>query len=197
MAIHGAFSNCDLCLAGCQISPNLWNYTQNGFYTQTFRHCTNMCSFCNSSYSQKNAMNFCATPNYNTGLCSTFNNATNISFSSYAQNKSTPFWWNFLSGPGLSQVQLTSPRSITRTGSTGIIYGYEAVQFNTTSTTMSVNASVNYGVVWNSWRANSGNGIVASTNQSFSPTWNGNYSDKSGTIDYRSVYQFQARAELF
>ena len=171
MAIHGAFSNCDLCLAGCQVSPNLWNYNQNGFYTQTFRYCTSMCSFCNSSYSQKNAMNFCATPNYNTGLCSTFNNATNISFSSYAQNKSTPFWWNFLSGPGLSQVQ-----------------------FTTTSTSMSVNASMDYGAVWSSWRANSAGGIVTSTNQSWSPTWNGNYSDKSGTIDYRSVYQFVARS---
>lgn len=197
MAIHGAFLTCNLCLAGCQISPNLWNYSQNGFYTQTFRHCTNMCSFCNSNYSQKNAMNFCYTPNYNTGLCNIFNNANNIGFNSYARTKSIPFWWNFLSGPGLSQIQLTSPRSITRTGSTAIIYGYEAVQFITVSSTMSVNASVNYGVIWNSWRANSGNGIVASTNQSFVPSYNGNYSDKSGTIDYRSVYQFQARAELF
>ena len=197
MAIHGAFGTCNLCLAGQQTSPNLWNYNQNGFYTQTFRYCTSMCAFCNSNYSQKNAMNFCYTPNYNTGLCSTFNNATNIGFGSYSRNKSTPFWWNFLSAPGLSQIQLTSPRSITRTGSTGIIYGYEAVQFITVSTTMSVNASVNYGVVWNSWRTNSGNGIVASTNQSWSPVWNSNYSDKNGTVDYRNVYQLQARAELF
>ena len=196
MAIHGTFSNCDLCLAGCQISPNLWNYNQGGFYTQTFRYCTNMCSFCNSSYSQKNAMNFCYTPNYNTGLCNVFNTATNISFSSYARNKSTPFWWNFLSGPGLSQIQLTSPRSITRTGNSAVIYGYEAVQFTNVSTTMSINASVSYGSVWSSWRVNSASGIIASINQSFSPTYNGNYSDKSGTTDYRSVFQFVGQVQI-
>ena len=196
MAIHGAFGTCNLCLAGCQITPNLWNYNENGFYTQTFRYCTNMSSFCNSNYSQKNAMNFCVTPNYNTGLSSPFNTATNISFNSYAKSKSTPFWWNFLSGPGISQIQLTSPRSITRTGNSAIIYGYEAVQFITVSTTMSVNASMDYGAIWSSWRVNSGAGIVASTNQSFTPTYNGNYSDKNGTIDYRSVYQFVARASL-
>ena len=133
MAIHGAFGTCNLCLAGCQISPNLWNYNQNGFYTQTFRYCTNMCSFCNSTYSQKNALNFCSTPNYNTGYANPFV-CTNLSFSSYVRNKSTPFWWNFLSGPGISQIQLTSPRSITRTGNSAIIYGYEAVQFITVST---------------------------------------------------------------
>ena len=139
-------------------------------------------------------MNFCVTPNYNTGLSCQFSTPTNISFSSYARNKITPFWWNFLSGPGISQIQLTSPRSITRTGNSAVISGFEAVQFTTTSTSMSVNASMDYGAVWSSWRANSAGGIVTSTNQSWSPTWNGNYSDKSGTIDYRSVYQFVARS---
>jgi len=188
--ITGRFGTCNLCLGGNQSGNNLWtSCAYNGFFTRTFMNCSNLCLFYyNCNYELRDAINPSSYPKYNTGHAS----LSNFSFSE-VYNDVSPFNWNFRATTGISVLTMTSPFSITRTGSgTQVIYGCEAVQFSGISFTNTVSATAASGYVFASWRVNSSSGTVASTNASFSP----NYTTSYGSDHYLNIWQFYATATL-
>ena len=185
--ITGLFGTCNLCLGGSQAGANMWTSCQyNGFFTTTFRNCSNLCLFYGSgNYELSDAIYTTCYPKYNTSHGVPF---SNFSFSE-VYNKNYPFNWNFLATTGISVLTMTSPFSITRAGSgTQVIYGCEAVQFSSISSTATVSASAASGYAFASWRINSSGGTIASTNASFSP----NYTTSYGSNHYKNIWQFYA-----
>jgi len=193
--ITGRFGTCNLCLGGNQAGANMWtSCTYNGFFTTTFRNCSNLCFFyysCNyelsdAIYSTSNSLYY---PRYNT--------YHDVAFSDFGigevYNKANPFNWNFRATTGISVLTMTSPFSITRTGSGGqVIYGCEAVQFSGISFTNTVSATAASGYSFASWRVNSSGGTIASTNASFSPNWSTSYMGNH----YLNIWQFYATATV-
>lgn len=185
--ITGRFGTCNLCLGGNQCGANMWtSCTYNGFFTRTFMNCSNLCLFYNNcNYELSDAIYPSAYPKYNTNHGVPF---SNFSFSE-VYNDNNPFNWNFRATTGISVLTMTSPFSITRTGSgTQVIYGCEAVQFSGISFTNTVSATPASGYSFASWRVNSSGGTIASTNASFSPNWSTSY----GFNHYLNIWQFYA-----
>jgi hypothetical protein len=188
--LTGLFGTCNLCLGGNQNGANMWTSCQyNGFFTRTFMNCSQLCLFYNNcNYELSDAIYPTNYPKYNT--------SHGLPFSNFGMNevynKNYPFNWNFRATTGIGTLQMTSPFSITRFGNTGVIYGCEAVQFSSISTTATVSASPSTGYNFTSWRINSSSGNVASLNASFSPIYNGSYKGN----DYRNIWQFYATATL-
>jgi len=144
-------------------------------------------------------MNRCDTiPYYNT-LNTTCTNSGWANALGVPINNGYPYFWNLIpnvtAGTGTVTINVTSPRSISRSNP---IYGYELSEFSATSSTMTMSATLtgNFGV-FGGWRVNSSGGIMASTSISFSPGWDTSYSDKNGTAHYKNIYQFYANGSFF
>lgn len=196
--LTGYLGSCNLNLAGNQSNTSVWSScTDRGLYTLAYRRCTCFCQFCNCNFSQEEAFNSSDTiPYYNTDISTSTNSGW---VNAGARNTGYPYMWNLIpnitAGSGTITINVTSPRSISRTNP---IYGYELSEFSLNSSNMTMNCTLTGGFgVFGGWRANSSAGTQCSTNLSFSPGWNTSYSDKSGTSHYKNIYQFYANGSFF
>jgi hypothetical protein len=193
--LTGYLGSCNLNLAGNQNNTSIWSScVYRGLYTLAYRRCTCFCQFCNCNFSQEQALNSSDTiPYYNTDISNLPTNSGWVNAG--ARNTGYPYMWNLIpnvvSGTGTVTINVTSPRSISKSTP---IYGYELSEFSLNSTNMTMNCILSSGAFFQGWRANSSAGTQCSTNLSFSPGYNTSYSDKKGTTHYKNIYQFYASA---